>query len=342
MTTRDRSAPSASKTSSWSSPTVDWTAWVVIASPVRRAARAAARWTRSSWAESHGLSVPISPMIPARIPVSPTPSVASRTISSASGVDRAAIDQRLGRVVGAAVPAGAHDDVESGRPGEPGEPRRVAPDAVERQVDDASRRRPPGTRRAPRRSRARRGAAPSSPSGSGCARARSRCARGAGPSRASAGSIGPRTVWTRPRAGVGHEAARPARGPTRTGGAGPARSARGGAASRRGEERLDQGEDPPLGVGPAVAGAVLGRLDEDPVEQRRERMPDRRDVEPGRQLAAHHALLEDEDDRRDGLAPATEEHLPDRRVRVGLGPGLEDAGSRSRAPDCSTARLSNQ
>ena len=68
MTTRDRSAPSFSKMSSWSSPTEDWTQWVVIASPVRRAALAAARWTRSSCAEIHGLSVPISPMMPGRTP----------------------------------------------------------------------------------------------------------------------------------------------------------------------------------------------------------------------------------------------------------------------------------
>ena len=43
MTIRDGSAPSASNSSSWSSPTADWTACVVIASPVRRAARAARR-----------------------------------------------------------------------------------------------------------------------------------------------------------------------------------------------------------------------------------------------------------------------------------------------------------
>ena len=36
MTTRARSAPSSSKIRSWSRPTEDWTAWVVIARPVRR------------------------------------------------------------------------------------------------------------------------------------------------------------------------------------------------------------------------------------------------------------------------------------------------------------------
>ena len=45
-------------------------------------ARAAARCTRSSSALTHGLSVPISPMIPGRTPVSPTPSANSRTITA--------------------------------------------------------------------------------------------------------------------------------------------------------------------------------------------------------------------------------------------------------------------
>ena len=48
------------------------------------AARAAARWTRSSAGDSHGLSVPISPMIPIRTPDSPTPTVASVTSSVTS------------------------------------------------------------------------------------------------------------------------------------------------------------------------------------------------------------------------------------------------------------------
>ena len=105
MTTRDRSAPSASKTSSWSSPTVDWTAWVVIARPVRRAARAAARWTRSSWADSHGLSVADLADDPGPDPG--LPHALGRVADDLVGqrVDRAAVDQRLGRVVGAAIPA---------------------------------------------------------------------------------------------------------------------------------------------------------------------------------------------------------------------------------------------
>ena len=101
MTTRVGSAPSSSKIRSWSRPTGDRTAWVVMARPVRRAARAAARWTRSSRAETHGLSVPISPMIPGRTPVVPDP--VGRLADELVGqvVDGAPIDQRLRRVVGA-------------------------------------------------------------------------------------------------------------------------------------------------------------------------------------------------------------------------------------------------
>ena len=92
MTTRPGSTPSSSNTVSWAAPTSDITAWVVIARPVRRDARAAARWTRSSAGDSHGLSVPISPMIPIRMPVSPTPTVASATSSSArESTDRRSI-----------------------------------------------------------------------------------------------------------------------------------------------------------------------------------------------------------------------------------------------------------
>ena len=100
MTTRPGSAPSSSKIRSWARPTADITAWVVIARPVRRAARAAARWTRSSAGETHGLSVPISPMIPGRTPLSPTPLSISRDQLVGEVVDRAPVDEGLGRVVG--------------------------------------------------------------------------------------------------------------------------------------------------------------------------------------------------------------------------------------------------
>ena len=76
---------------SWSSPTGESTAWVVIASPVRRAARATARWTRSSWAESHGLSVPISPMMPGPHAALPHPVGRSRATSSSA---RSSTDRR--------------------------------------------------------------------------------------------------------------------------------------------------------------------------------------------------------------------------------------------------------
>jgi len=44
-------------------------------------------------------------------------------------VDRATIDQRLGRVVGAAIPAAAHHDVEPGRLREPAKPPGIASEA---------------------------------------------------------------------------------------------------------------------------------------------------------------------------------------------------------------------
>ena len=90
MTTRAGSAPASSRMSSWRSPTGDMTAWVVTAIPVARAARPQARRTRSSWAETHGLWTPISPMIPGRtrLPSGPslpgTPSSNSPIIWSAS------------------------------------------------------------------------------------------------------------------------------------------------------------------------------------------------------------------------------------------------------------------
>ncbi len=90
MTTRAGSAPASSRMSSWRSPIGDITAWVVTAMPVARAARPPARRTRSSWADTHGLWTPISPMIPGR-PGSPsapslpaTPSANSPIITSAS------------------------------------------------------------------------------------------------------------------------------------------------------------------------------------------------------------------------------------------------------------------
>ena len=65
-------------------------------------------------------------------------------------VDGPAVDRGLGRVVGVAVPAAAHDEVEAGRRREPDEPRRVAPDAGQRQVDQARAARLPERGPAPR------------------------------------------------------------------------------------------------------------------------------------------------------------------------------------------------
>jgi hypothetical protein len=100
----------------------------VMARPVRREARAAARWTRSSSAETHGLSVPISPMMPGRMPVSSTPSVASRTSSSA----RSSTERRSIR----ASPAAAHHDVQPARPRDGRQPGRVPTHAGQREIDD--------------------------------------------------------------------------------------------------------------------------------------------------------------------------------------------------------------
>ena len=84
MITRSGLRPSSTRTSSWAAPTGDATPWVVTAMPVAIAARAAARWTRSSAGLSQGLSVPISPMIPGRTPVPSTPCSNSAMSSAAS------------------------------------------------------------------------------------------------------------------------------------------------------------------------------------------------------------------------------------------------------------------
>ena len=52
-------------------------------------------------------------------------------------VHRPALDEGLGRVEGAPVPAATHDDVQPGRSADRGEPGGVAPDAGQREVDQA-------------------------------------------------------------------------------------------------------------------------------------------------------------------------------------------------------------
>ncbi len=59
----------------WSRP-----GWIISGAPVWRWASTAARTTFFSLSV-HGHVLPISPMRPARTPVSPTPTVTSRTIS---------------------------------------------------------------------------------------------------------------------------------------------------------------------------------------------------------------------------------------------------------------------
>src|SRR3989337_2255912 len=104
MTTLPGSTPSSVKMRSCARPTVDWMPWVVIAMPVCFAARAAARCARSSCALTHGPSVPISPMIPGLMPLSPTPCSSSRAISAAAApaVGPQLLDHEL--VVGSELP----------------------------------------------------------------------------------------------------------------------------------------------------------------------------------------------------------------------------------------------
>ena len=97
--------------------------------PVSRAARAAARCTRSSRALTHGLSVPISPMIPGRTPGARDAVAQLADQLGGQVVDAAPIDPRLGRVVGLAVPAAAHHDLHAGPAGEAPQALRVAADA---------------------------------------------------------------------------------------------------------------------------------------------------------------------------------------------------------------------
>ena len=96
--------------------------------PVSRAARAAARCTRSSWALTHGLSVPISPMIPGRTPVPATPSRTPRP-SRRQLIDGAPVDQGLGRVVRARDTSRTHHDLHARAAGQAPQPLRVAADA---------------------------------------------------------------------------------------------------------------------------------------------------------------------------------------------------------------------
>src|SRR5262245_36056473 len=78
MITALGSTPSSTKMASCSTPMVPASVWVVIGAPVTRCASAAARRTMSSYAVTR--PAPVATLItPARMPVSPMPSVSSRT-----------------------------------------------------------------------------------------------------------------------------------------------------------------------------------------------------------------------------------------------------------------------
>ena len=84
MMVRPRSAPSRRMKSTISSGSRSCRpGWIISGAPVSRCASTAARTTFRSFAV-HGQVVPISPMKPARTPVSPTPGVSSATISRAT------------------------------------------------------------------------------------------------------------------------------------------------------------------------------------------------------------------------------------------------------------------
>ncbi len=136
MTTRDRSAPSASKTSSWSRPD-------------RRLDRVGRDREPGPAGGPGGGSV--DPLLARRDPrlvrpdladdPGPDPGLAHALGRLADDLvgerfDGAAVDQRLGRVVGVAIPARAHDDVQPGRLRQPDEPARIPPDAGQREVED--------------------------------------------------------------------------------------------------------------------------------------------------------------------------------------------------------------
>ena len=81
MITDDGATPSAARISSCSGPIVPSSVWVVIGTPVAWCARAAARSTTSSYGVTRPAPV-ATLMTPARTPVSPMPSVISRTKTS--------------------------------------------------------------------------------------------------------------------------------------------------------------------------------------------------------------------------------------------------------------------
>ncbi len=102
-------------------------------------------------------------------------------------------------------------------------------------------------------------------------------------------------------------------------GRGPRRRGRG-----RGEEELDDRRRPALEIGRPVGVAGLDPLEEEPVEQGEEAPRHRVDIEPGRQLAADHALAQQQLAGAGQAFPPAGQHLADARLTVGLGPCLDE------------------
>ena len=146
MTTRPGSAPSSSKIRSWARPTSDRTAWVVIARPVRRAARRSRPMHPLLGRRDPRLVRPDLADDPGPDPAVPHPALDLGDQLVGEVVCRPAIDEGLRRVVGRAVPAAAHHEVEPARLGQAAQPGRVATDARQGQVHEA----PPAGRAEPR------------------------------------------------------------------------------------------------------------------------------------------------------------------------------------------------
>ena len=294
-----------------------------MASPVRRAARAAARWTRSSGARDPRLvraDLADDPGADAGLP-HPVGRLADQLVGQV--VDGPPVDARLRRVVRAAIPAAAHDDVQAAGPRRAAQPLRVAPDARQGQVDEAA---PAGGRKRASSSRIDRlvaGQLPVVPA-----------ARDV-PQRDLGVLVGQREPERRPgRSGRGPSGRGPWRRdatPSRRALAGSARSARRrlAASSSSSTARARRSDRP---GGSVVAG--LDPLQQQPVQQREEPAREPVDVHPGRQLAARDALAGAAAGRPRPGARAGGPACRGPRARVRLGPGADErdlAGGRRRS-----------
>lgn len=120
--------------SSWASPPWPSWAWVARERPVATAACAEARSARVSGSDGRSPWLPISPSTPGVTPVSPMPSVISRTSVSVSCSTPAVRD--LPRVERLVVPAGGRDHGDAGLRRDPGQRARVAAHSAAGQLDD--------------------------------------------------------------------------------------------------------------------------------------------------------------------------------------------------------------